>query len=161
AMNFKASRLPARLAMLHTSLLAPRCSSYRDLDLVSVHSLAPSATERLRMSPMAIQLLPPLQRYAYHATNRFSYRIYRAVYRSRLRRLMQEMRADVLHSLAGGFLGWTAQQAASDLGVPFVCTPFVHPRQWGDGPQDIAYYRRSQAVIGLVKTDADYLASIG
>ncbi len=68
---------------------------------------------------------------------------------------------DVVHSLAGGYLGWTAQAAARDLGIPFVCTPFVHPKQWGDGPEDVEYYEKADAVIGLVETDKEYLASIG
>ncbi len=67
----------------------------------------------------------------------------------------------VVHSLAGNYLGWTAQEAAQERGLPFVCTPFVHPHQWGDGPNDVAYYRRADAVIALVETDRSYLVEIG
>ena len=40
-------------------------------------------------------------------------------------------------------------------------TPFVHPHQWGDGPDDVAFYSSADAVIGLVDTDTAYLASLG
>jgi glycosyltransferase involved in cell wall biosynthesis len=63
--------------------------------------------------------------------------------------------------MAFGHLGWAAQEAAAQAGVPFVCTPFVHPRQWGDGPDDVAYYKRSKAIVALVETDRKYLASLG
>jgi phosphatidyl-myo-inositol dimannoside synthase len=129
--------------------------------LVPVRALTPSTVDRLRMLPIAMRLLPPLRRYADHAVARFGYRFYRSVYLPRLRRMIKETRPDVIHSMAGGYLGWAAQAAAIELGVPFVCTPFAHPRQWGDGPDDIAYYRRADAVIGLVPSDADYLASLG
>jgi len=54
-----------------------------------------------------------------------------------------------------------AQEAARKVGIPFVCTPFVHPKQWGDAPDDVRYYQRSDAVIGLVNSDRDYLVKIG
>ena len=160
AMNFSAPRCRGRLHVLHGNVLAPSYAGYQD-GRVPIHSLTPSPLDRLRMLPIALRVAPRVQRWAYHPSNRFGYRFYRAVYQSRLKRLMERMSADVVHSLAGGYLGWTAQAAARELGIPFVCTPFVHPRQWGDGPDDIAFYRRSQAVIGLVSTDAQYLASIG
>ena len=53
---------------------------------------------------------------------------------------------DVVHSLAGNYLGWAAREAAHERGIPFVSTPFVHPLQWGDGPNDVAYYRQADAV---------------
>ena len=40
-------------------------------------------------------------------------------------------------------------------------TPFVHPHQWGDGPDDVRYYGKASAVIGLVPTDSAYLEQIG
>ena len=158
ASNFAPSRLSARTAMLHTSLLAPAFASYND-EGIPVHALTPSRGDRVRMLPIALRATPKLQRYAHSRLNRFGYGWYRSVYLPRLRRLAQQ--ADVIHSLSGGYLGWTAQEAAAAYGRPFVCTPFVHPKQWGDAPEDIAYYKRADAVIGLVPTDRDYLASLG
>ena len=156
--NFAPSRLSARTAMLHTSLLAPAFADYND-EGVPVHALTPTRADRVRMMPIALRALPKLQRYAHSRLNRFGYRWYRSVYLPRLRELAQK--ADVVHSLAGGYLGWAAQEAAAACHRPFVSTPFVHPKQWGDGPEDIAYYQRADAVIGLVPTDRDYLASLG
>lgn len=156
--NFTVNRLPPRFAALHYSTLAPAAASYVD-GAVPVHAVTPSPTERLRLLPIAVRAVPVLPRYAYHELNRFGYRSYRGVFVPKLGRLVRG--ADVVHSLAGGYLGWSAQEAARRAGVPFVCTPFVHPRQWGDGPEDVAYYRQADAVIGLVGTDRDYLREIG
>jgi glycosyltransferase involved in cell wall biosynthesis len=91
--------------------------------------------------------------------NRFGYNWYRPVIQRKLKRLVKD--ADVVHALAGGYIGWAAEASAREHGVPFICTPFVHPKQWGDGVSDVAYYNRADAVIGLVQSDRDYLASIG
>lgn len=156
--NFVPSRLPSRLAMLHTSLLTPSFAGYED-EGVPVHSLTPTPAQRLRMLPIVLRALPKVQRYAYHGLNRLGYRSFRAAHLPRLRALVEGK--DVVHSLAGGYLGWAAQEAAREWNVPFVCSPYVHPHQWGDGPDDVAYYRRSQAVVALLETDRNYLASLG
>lgn len=156
--NFVPSRLPPRLAMLHTNLLTPSFPGYDDGG-VPVHSLTPTPVQRLRMLPIAVRALPVIQRHAYHGLNRFGYKAFRAAHLPRLRTLTQGK--DVVHSLAGGYLGWTAQEAAAERKIPFVCSPYVHPHQWGDGPEDIAYYQRSQAVVALLETDRNYLASLG
>jgi len=156
--NFGPYRGRRRAAVLHDSLLAEAHSDYDD-EGVPVHALTPSATDRLRLLPIAVRALPRLQRYAHGGLKRFGYGWYRGVYLRRLRELASE--ADVVHSLAGGYLGWTAQEAAASAGVPFVTTPFCHPHQWGDGDLDVKFYCRADAVIGLVQTDRDYLAEIG
>lgn len=156
--NFAPCRLPKRLASLHNNLLAPRFADYTD-GLVPVHALTPTLLDRLRLLPMAARALPVLSRYAFHELNRGSYRAYRTVYVPRLRRLMAG--ADIVHCTAGGHLGWAAEEAARSLGIPVVCTPYVHPSQWGDGPDDVAYYKRCRAVIALLETDRQNLAKIG
>jgi phosphatidylinositol alpha-1,6-mannosyltransferase len=156
--NFKQKNFPKRLAVLGSSLLVPSYPSYQD-GPVFVHSLTPRPLDRMRMLPIAVRCVPKLCSVAYHSLNRFGYPWYRRVYLPRLLALIGDK--DVVHSLAGGYLGWTAQEAAKRAGVPFVCTPYVHPHQWGDGPEDIAYYQKADAVIGLVETDRDYLVSIG
>jgi phosphatidylinositol alpha-1,6-mannosyltransferase len=156
--TFQPSRLPTRLRMLQTSLLVPSYRSYQD-GVVPVHALTPTAGNRLRMLPIAARAIPGLRRRADHRLIRFGYPWYRSVFLPKLRELARD--ADVVHSLAGGYLGWTAQEAASQEGVPFVCTPFVHPHQWGDDPASVAYYRRAAAVIALVESDRRYLRSLG
>jgi glycosyltransferase involved in cell wall biosynthesis len=158
AVNFTASRLPTRLRVLHSSLLAPSYNSYVD-GSVPVHALTPTWSDRLRMLPIAARAIPRLRRYAYHPLTRLGYRCYRPVYLPRLAALVRG--ADLVHSLAGGYLGWTAEEAARQSGIPFVCTPFVHPHQWGDDPTSVSYYQLAGGVIALVESDRSYLRSLG
>lgn len=158
AVNFGAPDLPGNLLVLQDGLLTPSYHPYDD-EGVPVYPLTPSPLDRLGLLPTGVQALPVVRRHFYHQLKDWSYFWYRAVYLRRLRQILRG--SDIVHSLACGLLGWTARQAAQDLNVPFVCTPFVHPGQWGDGPGDIAYYQSAHAVIGLVKSDSDYLASLG
>lgn len=156
--NFTPCKLPKRLTMLHTSLLAPAAADYQDGE-IPVQALTPQKFDRLKMLPIAVRAIPKLQRYAYGAVTEFGYSWYRSVYFARLLQQMQGV--SVVHSLAGGYLGWAAQEAAQVLGIPFVCTPFVHPHQWGDDAASVRYYQRSQAVIALLESDRQYLSSLG
>jgi glycosyltransferase involved in cell wall biosynthesis len=158
AVNFRVASGSTRLRVLHDSLLVPSFQSYED-NGVRIHALTPTPAERVRMLPVAVRAVPRLQRYAYQPLYEMGYRWYRPIFVPKLRRLMAG--ADVVHGLCGGYLGWAAQEAAASLSIPYVCTPFVHPGQWGDDRRNIAYYRQADAVIGLVPTDADYLRSIG
>ncbi len=159
AMNFAAAKSRPSLQILHPDLLAPTFDDYSD-EGIPVRSLAPrSRLERLRLLPTAVRATPRLRRYAYDGLQSLGYPAYRAVVLPKLRALAKN--ADVIHSLTFGYLGWTAEAAARQAGVPFVCTPFVHPNQWGDSPNEVRLYQRSDAVIGLVDSDRDYLLSIG
>jgi len=68
---------------------------------------------------------------------------------------------DVVHSVAGGYFGWAAQEAARREGLPFVVTPYVHPGQHGDAPRDVKYYKDSDAVLALLETDQETLIDLG
>lgn len=158
AIQFEEFDVPARLAPLDDSLLLPGFDSYDD-DGVRVHALTPSPLDRVRMLPIALRALPRLQRHYFHGLRRFGYGWYRRVYVPRLKALMQDV--DVVHSIAGGYLGWAAQEAARALGLPFVVTPYVHPGQHGDDADSVAYYRRSDAVLALLETDRELLVDLG
>lgn len=158
AVMFAQSRVPQRLAVLEANLLAPRYSSYSD-GKVAVSSLTPTPLDRVKMLPIAMRAMPKLQRYAFHPLHRFGYPWYRSAFLPKLRKLAA--RADVIHCFAFGYLGWASLEAARSAGVPFVCTPFVHPHQWGDGPDDVKFYKRCDALIALVETDREYLISLG
>ena len=158
AATFSPCPLSAGTAVLYFNLLTPEYDDYQD-GLVPVHTMTPNIWDRIRMAPIAIRALPKIGGKFYTELNRFGYPFYKSVFLDRLKALMKDV--DVVHSLAGNYLGWTAQAAAQDLGIPVVCTPFVHPHQWGDDPMSIEYYQRSDAVIGLLKSDRDYLESIG
>ena len=158
AATFSPCPLSARNAVLYFNLLTPAYDRYKDGE-VRVHALTPTPIDRLRMLPIAVRAIPKLGGKFYNQFNRFGYFFYKSVFLDRLKVLMKDV--DVVHSLAGNYLGWTAQAAAQELKIPFACTPFVHPHQWGDDPMSVEYYQRSNAVIGLLKSDRDYLESIG
>lgn len=158
AMNFASSRLPRRLAMLNNCLLAPSASDRMD-GAVQIRSLSPSFVERITLLPLALRAMPRLQRWFYHQVNRLTHPFYAAVMVPKIARHLRG--SEVIHGLVHGDIGWAAEKAARLIGAAFVCTPFVHPRQWGDGPNDREFYRRADAVIGLVQSDRDYLEQIG
>lgn len=159
AMNFAAYQGHPRYRVLQTSLMATTFADSTD-GTVPVYSLAPrGASDRLALSPLLFRTLPVRSDDGYHQLHRLGHKIYHAHVAPRLSRLMEEV--DVVHALAGDYIGWTTQALAQQKGIPCVCTPFVHPHQWGDGPEDVAYYKRCDAVIGLVSTDTAYVQSLG
>lgn len=70
-------------------------------------------------------------------------------------------RFDLLHTWGGEHVGWAAGHAARAIGLPLVVTPFAHPGQWGDDPQNAAFYRSADAVIALVDSEADVYENLG
>lgn len=157
AVNFAPCCLPSWLGVLHSNLLAPSYSSFQD-GPISVHALTPSWYDRLKMLPIALRTLP-FNHYTYYALRRLGYECYHSAYLPKLRQLLQGV--DIVHSLAFEYLGWAVQAASQELGIPFVCTPFVHPHQWGGDEANVAYYKSSQAVIALLGSDQQHLLSLG
>lgn len=158
AMNFIANRLPEPLRVLDSTLLVPFAPDRID-EGIAIHSLAPGFVDRLTMLPLALRVTPRFRRWFYHQINRWTHPFYaKAIVPKMLRSLRG---CDLIHGLCHGDIGWAAEKAARLLGMPFLCTPFVHPNQWGDGPNDIAFYRRADAVIGLLESDRAYLESLG
>src|SRR5205807_4542335 len=88
AMNFAAPQKRGRFPVLYGNMTAPSYASHED-GPVAVHSLSPSPFDRMRMLPIAVRVLPKMQRLAYHPANRFGYRFFRAVYVRRLKQLMR------------------------------------------------------------------------
>ncbi|BBM69340.1 glycosyltransferase family 4 protein [Rhodothermus marinus] len=149
ATTLREPHLPARLRVLGDSLLLPDGHSYDD-EGVPVHVLTPGLGDRLRMLPIALRAVPLLAR-RYHALRRFGYPFFRRVFAPKLQPFVAW--ADVVHSVAGNYLGWTAQEMARKLGRPFVVTPYVHPGQYGDGPDDARHWQTADAVLALLETD--------
>jgi len=158
AMNFTACKLPFAFRVLHDNLLAPTEDSRTDGE-VRVHSISPRMVDRVVMLPMLGRIIPKLRSWYHHPINRITHPFYRFAIVPKLRRIFRG--ADVVHSLAFGDLGWASEKAARMGGCKFVCTPFAHPGQWGCGPNDVSYYNRCDAVIGLVESDCAHLRSIG
>ncbi len=158
AVSFADTAMSDRMRVLEDSLLARSHESFED-GSVHVHSLTPTWRDRVRLLPILVRAMPRLQRYYYHSFKLFGYQFYRAVYVSRLRILMKGF--DVVHSVAGNYLGWAAQEAAADLGIPFICNPYVHPGQHGDDAASIRHYNRSDVVFALLETDRRILLELG
>lgn len=70
--------------------------------------------------------------------------------------------ADVVHSIAREWAGALERTARAE-GAAFVETPLVHPGQpfSGDGPGDVARYRRDDAVIALTNWEATWYREHG
>jgi phosphatidyl-myo-inositol dimannoside synthase len=144
--------------VLYFNLLTPAYDSYKDGE-IPVHALTPSKLDRFRMLPIVFRATPKFGGIFYTQLSRFGYPFYEAVFLHRLKALMKGV--DVVHSFTANYLGMTAQIAAQNFKIPFVCTPFVHPHQCGYDLSCIEYYQRSNAVIGLLDSDRNYLESIG
>ncbi len=153
ATTLQEPRLPARLRVLSDSLLLPDGQSYND-EGVPVHVLTPGRSDRLRLLPIAVRAVPLLAR-RYHVLRRWGYPFFRKVFAPKLRPFVAW--AEVVHSVAGNYLGWTAQEVAQQLGRPFVVTPYVHPGQYGDGPDDARHWQTADAVLALLETDRKVL----
>ena len=158
AVNFAPCQIPDRIGVLHTSLLAPSYASHWDRS-VYVHALTPTLLDRFKMLPIVLRATPRLQRYAYEPLSQFGYRYYYSSYANKLRTLMQGV--DIVHCHAVDYLGWAAQAVAQELGIQFVCTPYVHPHECGDDVANVEYQKRAQAVIALTSINQKYLLSLG
>ena len=158
AANFEVPKVPPRLDVLAENMLVPQYESYVDGD-VPVVALAPSIGQRLTMLPIAARAIPILRRYRYQQLLAFGFRWYRMAWLNQLRRMAREV--DVIHSVAGGYLGWTALEAARAEGKAFACTPYVHPGQHGADAANVAYYKNSDAVFALLETDKKLLVDLG
>lgn len=159
AMNFAAYRGHPRLSILHSSLMAPKFSDSKDGD-IQIHSLSPKNTvEKLKLLPLALRILPTPTPKIYYSLHKFCFPAYKSLVGPRLAKLMECV--DVVHSLAADYIAWTAEQEARKRHIPFVCTPFVHPNQWGDDPENVSFYKKCDAVIGLLTTDTGYLETLG
>jgi len=159
ASNFSACTLPTRVAMLWDSLLSPSYPDREDDGGIAVTAFSPRWRERLWMMPLILRGAPVLQRHFYHSLRTGGYRWYRRAYLKHMRKFLEG--AEALHSFAGGYLGWLGEEVAREKHIPFVVSPYAHPGQWGCAPEDISYYNRADAVVALIETDQEYLASIG
>jgi len=158
ATRFGASKVKPRLRTLDNSLLAPHFADYRD-EGIPVHAITPGPVERLKMLPIAVRAIPKLQRYAYAQLFRFGFPWFNLAYGARLREIVKSV--DVVHFHGFDYLAWALQRAAEQQGKPFICTPYVHPHQWGDDSASLALYQKCAAVIGLLSTDCNYLIKCG
>lgn len=89
--------------------------------------------------------------------------IYRSIYFQQLRALIQGR--DVVHALSTGYLSWIALEAARAENVPFVLSPYIHPRREAHlvtkQQGEVKLCNRADVVIALLETDRAALAQLG
>lgn len=162
ATNFRNGGLPMnrfvrRLAVGAENVIAPRHLQTLDAG-VPAHQLHPPASERaLYRALYACESLHSsrLQAGARH----LGYRLYRAAYLPKLRELVRGK--DVVHTTAHDYLGWVTEEAARAENVPIVISTYVHPGQYGDDPDNVAFYNRADAVVSLLASDKRKLVDLG
>ncbi len=137
------------LRRVKNSLLLSKSENFIDGN-VPVSVVSPSGLDRLRLLRDADIDDINWRRYE---------RSYRSVYLPKLRGLVRGK--DVVHSVADGYLGWAAEEAARLEGIPFVITPYVHPGGHGADPDNIALYQRADIVFALLETGAQRLIELG
>ncbi len=67
----------------------------------------------------------------------------------------------MVHVLGGAWVSVAGVAAARVLGLPVVVTPFVHPGYWRDDPASLRSYRRADAVLATLESDAADLERLG
>ena len=141
--------------LLGTTLRAPRRPGPHayEVDGVPVHLIAPTAAERLGMAPAvaAYYLLkgPAIEHIS-----------------ARLARHLAPMAGDasLVHNGRMGRepLSFASLHLARRLGLPFVLTPFHHPRWVGWNYQHYLWlYRQADAVLALTETERQALIGLG
>jgi len=139
--------------LLGTTLLAPRSQEDPPLDGVPVHQLALTPGQRLAVSPFVL-----------------SYYLVKGPAIDRISNLLLRH----LEPLAGGVdlvhngrvgregLSFASQKLARRLDVPFVLTPFHHPRWVGWNYRHyIDLYQQADAVIALTEAEKGELIRLG
>ena len=143
---------------LYNNLLASTYSSFKEGD-IPVRAVTPRLSDGLGLLPILLPTLPLLRRYTEPFFDWFNYQCYRSVFGPKLEKLMQGV--DVVHCLLVDYLGFAGLDAAKKLGIPSVCTPYVHPGQFGENSVIIQTYPRFEAVGTLTEGDRQKLISMG
>ncbi|MFH0918770.1 MAG: glycosyltransferase family 4 protein [Fibrobacterota bacterium] len=135
--------------------------AFPDLDYhgIPVKSLSPDRIDRLRLLPCGLKLLPGLRRFAYAPLKRMAVRRFADVYFHRTCAFFRGV--SLIHSFAFDGAGLLACRVTRELHVPFVITPFMHPRRWGDNPENIALYNAADAIVALHEADRQQLLNAG
>lgn len=139
--------------LLGTTLRAPWNPASYAIDGISVTPVSLSAAQRARLWP-AVLTYPLLQRHSVEM-----------IAREFLPTLIQTFEGvDLIHNFRIGRepLTYASALAAAALGVPFVLTPFHHPR-WVGWFYRVYHdlYRRADAVFALTRAERDILIGLG
>jgi glycosyltransferase involved in cell wall biosynthesis len=144
--------------LTHTVREAPAFEPFRHEGL-SVRQFRLPLSARVMLLPLAPDAIPLLPRLTSGRARLVTGPLYGRVAAPVLARLLAG--ADIVHVLGGAWISVAAVEAARALGRPVAVTPFVHPGYWRDDPASIRSYRRAEAVLATVQTEAEDLARLG
>ena len=126
---------------------------------VHVRPLRISTRDKLLLSPLLLQVVPGVRRYAFGRARVGAASLYATVVSPTIADAGRG--AQVVHMWGSDLVAAAAVKAARRLDVPSVITPFAHRGQWGDGPADAFAYRDADRVIGLLDGDAAVYGELG
>ena len=126
---------------------------------VRVEPLRVSSARQIVLTPLLLQVVPGLRRYAYGRVRILAAALYAWTVAPLIARHIE--RADAIHIWGGDLLAMAAVRAARLAKVPLVITPFAHRGQWGDDPASAMAYRLANRVISLLESDAKLYRDLG
>jgi glycosyltransferase involved in cell wall biosynthesis len=128
-------------------------------DGVEVRPVPMDIVARAASAPMALLAVPGIRGPGYQPLRHVTAPAY---VRTVAPRLVADWGApDVVHAWGGEHLNWAAGHAARAEEIPFVVTPFAHPKAWGDDDMNIAFYKAADRVLALLPSEAEFYASLG
>ena len=155
--NSSTSGVDGRLAGLLRHY--PQFSRYQD-GSVTVQQIRVPKRRRVWLIPAVLTVVRPFSRYAFtNLARRALAGLYSMAVGPLLRRELAA--ADVVHMWGVDVLGSATLEAAQDLGIATVMTPFAHSGQHGDDAFSASCYRRADRVVGLLDCDAALYRQMG
>lgn len=118
-----------------------------------------SLSRRSLLTPLGLQVVPLLRRYAYGRARLASTALYSRVVAPEIAR--QVGNAEIVHSFSADMIGAAALRAARFRAVPFAITPNAHRGQWADDPASAGTYRGADAVVAVSESDATLYRELG
>jgi glycosyltransferase involved in cell wall biosynthesis len=126
---------------------------------VDVVPLRISGAAKIALAPLAYQVVPVVRRYAYGRSRLAAAALYEAVVGRLVARSLGDV--DVVQVWQAGFLAGAGVRAARLLGVPSVVMSSLHPGVWGDDRASARTYRRANAVLAQLESEACAYRSLG
>jgi glycosyltransferase involved in cell wall biosynthesis len=138
--------------------LASRPRTLRDGD-VDIEQVSLGPLERAALSPLALQAVPGVRRYAFGRA-RFAYAaLYDAVIGARIASYARD--AAFVHCFSDGLLANASVTGARRAGVPVAVTPFAHANRWGDDPLSLHAYGRADQLVAMTHAEAEIYENLG
>ncbi|MEA2683060.1 MAG: phosphatidyl-myo-inositol dimannoside synthase [Chloroflexota bacterium] len=123
-----------------------------------VHSIPAGSLARARL--LALRFWRGrLPHQLYHGARALSGPVYAGALAPGIERLAQGM--SLIHLFGADVLGLAALRAARRLGIPLVMSPYAHDDWWGSDPLNRSLYRKADAIVSLLETDAAWYRNWG